>query len=271
MQKVLTALVLFVVTCGLLIFPAVSLAQLDVSGTDGSTQSTSSVGVAISVPLNDKNVKSGDIVSFTPQGYALSKQLYDQSVVGVVTDNPSIMVQINNGGTTFAIATSGVALVNVSAANGSIKQGDLITSSTTPGIGVKATRTGFVLGTAMDSFSSDNPKDIGQVPVSLNIHYFYSTKETISQIVSDLINLAALSLTDQPSAVIRYIVAALTLVIAVAAGFFSFIRVARYGVEALGRNPLASRMIQLGIIFNVVITVTIILAGVVVSYLIIRL
>src|SRR3989338_6750630 len=41
-------------------------------------------------------------------------------------------------------------------------------------------------------------------------------------------------------------------------------------VGALGRNPLAGRMIQLGIIFNVGITIAIIGAGILIAFFIIR-
>jgi len=51
-------------------------------------------------------------------------------------------------------------------------------------------------------------------------------------------------------------------------GFVAFGRVAGRGVEALGRNPLAARVIQLGIFLNVFITVAIIAAGILVAILI---
>jgi F0F1-type ATP synthase membrane subunit c/vacuolar-type H+-ATPase subunit K len=54
-------------------------------------------------------------------------------------------------------------------------------------------------------------------------------------------------------------------------GYFSFGRAAAKGVEALGRNPSASRVIHMGIIFNVAIVVAIALAGLGVAFLIIRL
>jgi F0F1-type ATP synthase membrane subunit c/vacuolar-type H+-ATPase subunit K len=54
-------------------------------------------------------------------------------------------------------------------------------------------------------------------------------------------------------------------------GFLSFGRAAAKGVEALGRNPAASRIIHLGIIFNVAIVVAIALAGLAVAFLILRL
>ena len=53
--------------------------------------------------------------------------------------------------------------------------------------------------------------------------------------------------------------------------FMTFGRTAAKGVEALGRNPSASRIIHLGIIFNVSIVIVIVLAGLTVAFLILKL
>ncbi len=51
----------------------------------------------------------------------------------------------------------------------------------------------------------------------------------------------------------------------------TFGRTAAKGVEAMGRNPSASKIISLGIIFNVGIVVVIVLAGLSVAFMILRL
>ncbi|HRN96392.1 MAG TPA: hypothetical protein PLD54_03025, partial [Candidatus Levybacteria bacterium] len=77
--------------------------------------------------------------------------------------------------------------------------------------------------------------------------------------------------TEEPTTVFKYFLAGLIMVLAFVIGFFSFGRIANTGIEALGRNPLASRMIQLGIMLNVLITVAIIASGLVMAYFVIRL
>jgi len=57
------------------------------------------------------------------------------------------------------------------------------------------------------------------------------------------------------------VVAAFIVIISFIFGFLSFSRVAARGVEALGRNPMAKKTIQLGILLNVIITLGIIVAG----------
>jgi F0F1-type ATP synthase membrane subunit c/vacuolar-type H+-ATPase subunit K len=55
----------------------------------------------------------------------------------------------------------------------------------------------------------------------------------------------------------------------VVTGFIYFGKVARSGVEALGRNPLAARLIQFGIFINLLLTFGIMLLGGVIAYVII--
>jgi F0F1-type ATP synthase membrane subunit c/vacuolar-type H+-ATPase subunit K len=71
--------------------------------------------------------------------------------------------------------------------------------------------------------------------------------------------------------VFKYFIAALIVFASFFFGFYIFGRVAGKGVEALGRNPLASKMIEMGIVMNVVITVVIILSGLGLALVILRL
>jgi F0F1-type ATP synthase membrane subunit c/vacuolar-type H+-ATPase subunit K len=86
-----------------------------------------------------------------------------------------------------------------------------------------------------------------------------------------LIKLAVLPTKDSPSPIFKYIVAAFVVLGSFVLGFLSFGRTAAKGVEALGRNPSASKIIHLGIIFNVGIVVVIVLAGLTVAFMILRL
>src|ERR1700704_5995261 len=116
--------------------------------------SDTSFGIANYLPITDKNVKDGDIVSFSPKGYFLSKSEYDALIVGVVTDNPAISLEISGSEKGYPVVSSGNAYVNVVTLAGDIKKGDPITTSGTPGVGMKATRTGYILGAALESYSN---------------------------------------------------------------------------------------------------------------------
>lgn len=102
--------------------------------------------IAISIPITG-DIKDGNIVCSDQNGYSLCNKEYQPSIYGVVTLNPS--VSINNVATgMYQVSTVGTVNVLVSGKNGNIKKGDLITTSTDSGVGEKATKNGFVLGSA---------------------------------------------------------------------------------------------------------------------------
>lgn len=230
-----------------------------------------SLGIANNVPIKGDNIKNGDIVSSSEGGYVLSKTPYDPLVIGVVTTNPAVSLSIEGSDdNTYPVVSSGNVEINVTTQNGNIKIGDLITSSNTPGAGMKAKQTGYVLGRALDNFTSDSKSEVGRINIALNLHYSYSSANTPSSL-KDLFSLSVLATYESPSAVFKYIVAGVVILLSFILGVISFGRVANTGVEALGRNPLAGRMIQFGIVLNVLITLSIIAAGFGMAYLIIRL
>jgi hypothetical protein len=243
----------------------------EVSEATDEGEATTALGVAIQMSIDDTDIKNGDIITFTKDGYKKARKAYDQNTVGVVTENPAISIFYEVEGESYHVATTGTAVVNVAAKNGEIKKGDLITTSETAGVGMKATRSGFVIGNALEDFNSNDPNEVGQIAVTLNVHFFYSTKQAINQSLTDILNLSALAFSEQPSSVFKYLVAGLVLLLSVVFAFFSFARIAKNGIEALGRNPLAGRLIQFGIVFNVIITISIIASGAIVAFIIVRL
>ncbi len=228
-----------------------------------------SSGMAISIPIVDKNAKDGSIISSFPDGFRLSKIAYDPSIYGVISENPALSLQDSALENSKLVISQGKGLVQVSTANGAIKINDLITSSDAPGIGQKAKINGFVLGTALENYSQANPKKIGKILVSIDPHYNASqtTQGNLLQLLKN--GLSGSNLT--PLASLRYFIAVLILIITFVLGFMYFGRLARTGVEALGRNPLAGRVILAGIVINVIIALSIIIVGILIAYLVLTL
>lgn len=229
-----------------------------------------SLGIANYLPLPG-NVADGSIVSFSPSGYKVTNTEYDPSIIGIVTLNPGLEIKRESSGSArlYPVTSSGVAIMSVSAVNGAIKEGDNITSSKKPGVGMKATKSGYVLGIAQDSFNSANPDEVGKIAVSLNIQYGY-VKALGSPSVFEIFDFSKVAY-EQPSVILKYFIAALTVLLSCLLGFVSFARIAKTGIEALGRNPLAGRMIQIGIFLNVLITLSIIAVGFAMAYFVLRL
>jgi F0F1-type ATP synthase membrane subunit c/vacuolar-type H+-ATPase subunit K len=223
-------------------------------------------GFASSIPINDTNIKDGDIISSTQAGYKLSRVAYDPTTYGVVTSNPAIVFENPSPGSK-AVVTNGKVYVNVSSVNGNIKTNDLIASSDTTGIGQKATVNGYVLGTALQSYSSNNPKQIGQILVSINAHYNGAFMDTKTNLLQNLKSAGTATFLT-PLASLRYLLAGLVAIIAFALGFIYFGRVASKGVEALGRNPLAGKLIEVSVIMNIIFAGLIVVVGLILAYLI---
>ena len=231
-------------------------------------------GVAISVPVVDKDIQDGDIIASTEQGYKLANYAYQPSIYGVHTNNPALFLENGdttlNIGITYPVITSGKAYVRVSTVNGGIKRNDFITSSDIKGAGQKASANGYVLGTALEDYTESDNKKVGKILVYINPHFNAAFIAVRENLIQSLKNIAA-SPTLAPLTTFRYILAAIIAVGSFIIGFIHFGRIVKTGIVALGRNPLAGVFIQVGVLMNIVLTIGIVLAGLGVSYLILAL
>lgn len=227
-------------------------------------QENLSGGVGITVEIKSKNVRQGDIISATANGYVLSNIPSDSSAFGVVADKPVIGIINLSMDKPYYVISQGQARIRVSTANGEIKKNDFITTSSTPGVGVKATSNGFIVG---QSFEDYKGKGVGVVMASINPH-FNSNSPKITGNIFQLLKTAGNSPFLSPLESLRYLIAALVAMISFILGFVYFGRVAQRGVEAVGRNPLAGRFIELSVVINVLLTGLIVIVGLAIAYLI---
>lgn len=225
-----------------------------------------STGIAISIPIASTNVQSGDIVSSTDKGYKITSTSYDPTIYGVVVANPAVFFGSSNDKSYYSVLTSGKAYVRVSDSNGQIKSGDFITSSKTAGVGQKADNLGFILGTALE----DSPQKKGLILVAITPRYntSVSVSSGIRMNLWTNIKSAASSPFLTPLTSLRYLAAVAISAVSFALGFLYFGKFGKSGIEALGRNPLASKTISFGIVFNILLTIVMIVAGLFMAYLI---
>ncbi len=107
---------------------------------------------------NDRSIAAGEVVSIDPdlrQGIKRTTKAYDPSALGIIATKPALLIGNTEGEGVSGkpVALSGRVPVKVSAHNGAIKKGDLLTSSSIPGVAMKATKSGAVLGVAISDFS----------------------------------------------------------------------------------------------------------------------
>ena len=225
-----------------------------------------SSGVAISVPVAE-NVAPGSIVCSYEEGFTSCRENYDSSMYGIAVDKAAIEIDDGELDNSTLVITTGVAMVRVDATSGNIEDGDYITSSETSGVGVKAVRNGYVLGVAMEEYSPNTPETVGEIQVALNIHPAYGLTSSGSNLLQFIREGIAVPLFE-PLESLRYILAVLMVLISFTLGMVYFGRSSRTGIEAIGRNPLAKKVIQMTIILNIVLTVVIVLVGLAIAYLI---
>ena len=212
------------------------------------------------------STNDGTVMCSSQKGYVPCTKAYDSSMYGVITATPAAEITTNLAGDKLVVS-HGTALVRVSTANGKIKIGDFLTSSTVLGVAQFAARNGYVLGTALEAYDSPNKTQVGTIFVSLDIFPMTSVADSRNNLL-ETIKEALQSPTLTPLASLRYILAFAIALIAFTLGFVYFGRVSKAGVEAIGRNPLAGKLIEFTVVVHIILTIAIVIVGLVVSYLI---
>lgn len=117
----------------------------------------------------------GEIVSLDGTGQSQvsrSSVANDSNALGIVSTRPGQVIGENDGvGTPVVVGLSGRVPVRVTANNGEIKPGDYITTSEIPGVGMKATADGRVVGKALTGFNGAKD-EVGMVYVFVQNTYY---------------------------------------------------------------------------------------------------
>lgn len=227
----------------------------------------SSSAIAVPVPVVDTEVQDGDIICTYKEGNKRCSKSYDPAIFGVVSLKPAAFIEDKDIENSKLVVTSGITQVRVSSINGDIKEGDFITSSENPGVGQKATRNGFVLGVALEGYQSNDPKKEEKILVLVNIHPSVSLSGPRGDLLQFIRQGIAVPVFE-PVESLRYILASLMIVIAFTLGMVYFGKSSRSGIEAIGRNPLARKVIQFTVVLNIILTIVIVLVGLGIAYLI---
>ncbi len=219
---------------------------------------------AISQGFNtsETNIATGALVGLTPNSKS-SVQLSDvdhvSELVGVIGDKP--LIQLSSTGQQVQVVISGITPALVSDINGDIKSGDKITASPITGVGMKATGSVLVVGTAQASLSSAtttqksvNDKDgkpqtvkIGSIPIQVNITY-YVPPEQKNAFLPPFLQSLANAVAGRDVSPVRVIVSTVALI-------FGFVSIAillysstRSSIISIGRNPLSEGAVQKSLI-----------------------
>ncbi|MDQ5922737.1 MAG: hypothetical protein QG644_445, partial [Patescibacteria group bacterium] len=139
---------------------------------------------------NDEDLKAGDVVAIDPElnaGVKKSEKAYDSNVIGVISTDPGLTIgniDEDRDALPVLVALTGRVPVKVSLENGPIRVGDALTASTVPGVAMKATKAGVIIGQALTKFEAalDEPElgdatyPTGYVMMFIKNSHFNGTK-----------------------------------------------------------------------------------------------
>jgi hypothetical protein len=141
-----------------------------------------------------KNLETGDLVSI--DGSSISNLVmrsqgvaYDDRVIGIVSTNPGLIA--GNGGIDAVhtddvlVALAGRVPVKVSDEGGEIKPGDRLTSSSMPGVAMKANNSGMTIGIALEPFDGSAALSEGVVRVETQKEFKEETIKITKKITKD--------------------------------------------------------------------------------------
>ncbi|MBL8160055.1 hypothetical protein JNJ66_06390 [Candidatus Saccharibacteria bacterium] len=176
------------------------------------------------------------------------------NLLGVVINPESSLITLSNGQRSqVQVATSGTVPVLISDMNGKIARGDHITASPIPGVGMKATASVMVLGIVQgdagngtvqsykDKQGKEHKVTLGQVPVLLNVAYYF--KEPEKTIIPSAIQNVANALAGKAVSSTPILISAaifLVTIIVVVSIIYSMIR---SSIISVGRNPMSQSAI----------------------------
>ena len=193
----------------------------------------------------------GSIVSFDPQTgiFYLSHTKNDRNVFGVVVRDPVLLLS-DPTARGVPIVTTGQVSVNVSAQNGPINVGDLLTTSPLPGFAMRAgSSTPYILGTALSSFVPRAKRagqgsiatgtvrvllSIGQNPLLASSTGALGSQQDTTQGIGNAVLFRF----------IKYVLAALVVAVTIYVAFRSSNAAISSSIISIGRNPLAKRSIR---------------------------
>lgn len=199
------------------------------------------------------------------------------SILGVVINSDSSLLSLTNDNKEqVQVATSGTTPVIVSDINGDIHQGDHITASPLKGVGMKATANVRIVGIAQggmknptkqtykDKSGKEHTVTLGEVPVIVNVAYFF--KEPEKTVVPTALQNMANALAGKTVNTLPIVLSSavfLIMLIVVSSIVYSMIK---SSIISVGRNPMSQSAVYRDLIQLSGLVIAILAAGLVSIY-----
>ena len=232
--------------------------------------------------FSDNNIPIGSIISLKEGSDdavepSLSKNV-DNTLGVSVNSGESLLTVTHENKVQTQVATSGTVPILVSDINGEIKRGDHITASPLAGVGMKATANVRIVGIAQgdmknakkqtikDSAGKEQTVMLGEVPVLVNVAYFF--KEPDKTVVPGALQNVANALAGRDVSTLPIVLSSLVfliMLIVVSSIIYSMIK---SSIISVGRNPMSQSAVYRDLIQMSALVIGILAVGTVSIYLI---
>lgn len=221
-----------------------------------SAQGVSSI--AQGFQTQEGNIVSGAIVGLkggSPNTVELSTSTTNDAMVGVAGDKS--LLELSNGASSIQVVTDGITPTLVSNINGDVKTGDKITSSPISGVGMKATSSTVIIGTAQSDLSSaktgtrtvtdkggkTSDVKIGAISVQVD-KVFYEPPTVENSYLPPAFQQIANNVAGRQVSPVRVIVAALLILFLFVSVTILLYSSVRASIISIGRNPLSENAVR---------------------------
>ena len=211
---------------------------------------------------SDTQIPVGSLVSLvkdTSDTVQASLSSNVDNLLGVVVNPNNSLLSVTTAGSNHTeVATSGTLDVLVSDVNGTIAQGDHITASPLAGVGMKANGNVRVVGiaqggvtgtyetTVKDSDGKDQKVKLGQVPVLINVAYFF--KEPDKSIIPAALQSVANTLAGRAVQPLPIIISGGIFLITLLVVMSIIFTMIRSSIISVGRNPMSQSAVYRDVI-----------------------
>jgi hypothetical protein len=147
----------------------------------------------------DPDMKPGDVVCLDASlqaGVKKCAKQYDPEAIGIITTTPGLVIGAVEDKDVFPapVVLAGRTPVSVSNENGPIKAGDLLTTSSRPGVAMKAGKAGQIIGQAMAPFDGEG---LGMTVAFVKTGYSVGQRSSIAEATDPGTNLLTYLMSEE--------------------------------------------------------------------------
>jgi hypothetical protein len=214
--------------------------------------------IAQGFQTSDPNVVSGALVGLkngTANTVELSNSRNVDRLVGIAGSKS--LIELSGGAGLVEIVTSGSTAALVSDINGMVKTGDKITASPIAGVGMRATISTLVVGTAQANLASTTTETrtvtdkqggkqtvhIGAIPVQVD-KVFYQASQNQNSFLPPVLQDFANNVAGRQVSAVRVLIAGFLVILLFVIVAILLYSAVRSSIISIGRNPLSERAIQ---------------------------